>query len=173
MLVAMAASDKIVVVGAGIGGLALALALLKRGMDVEVYEQASELKEIGAGVQISSNGTRVLHALGLEREIRELGAVPTGKEIRLWNTGQTWKLFDLGVISVERYGFPYVFLYRGDLQAILLNAVRREKPDAIHLGKRCIGIVQSACGVCARFRAQRTGECPDRNRRRRCSLART
>jgi 2-polyprenyl-6-methoxyphenol hydroxylase-like FAD-dependent oxidoreductase len=147
----MAAPDSIVVVGAGIGGLALALALLRRGMDVEVYEQASELKEMGAGVQISSNGTRVLHALGLEREIRELAAVLAGKEIRLWNTGQTWKLFDLGVISVERYGFPYVFLYRGDLQAVLLNAVKREKPDAIHLGKRCIGILQSACGVTVRF----------------------
>jgi len=56
----------IAVIGAGIGGLTAALALLKRGIDVEVYEQSDLLKEVGAGVQIGSNGTRVLYALGLD-----------------------------------------------------------------------------------------------------------
>src|SRR6266508_2455703 len=64
--VAMSASKNVVVVGAGIGGLTAALALLKRGIDVDVYEQSNQLKEVGAGIQISSNGTRVLFALGLE-----------------------------------------------------------------------------------------------------------
>ena len=58
--------DKVVIVGGGIGGLATALALVRRGIDVEVYEQAPELRELGAGVQISANGTRLLHALGLK-----------------------------------------------------------------------------------------------------------
>ena len=65
-----------VVVGAGIGGLAAALALLKRGIDVEVYEQSSELKEVGAGIQISSNGTRVLFALGLEAALGKVQVRP-------------------------------------------------------------------------------------------------
>ena len=97
--------DSVAIVGAGIGGLTAALALIRAGIGVEVYEQAPELKELGAGVQISSNGTRVLYALGLGREAERLGVVVAGKEIRLWNTGQTWKLFDLGAVSVERYGF--------------------------------------------------------------------
>ena len=50
--------------------------------------------------------------------------------MRLWNTGQTWKLFDLGAVSVERYGFPYMMFHRGDLHAVLLEAIRRERPDA-------------------------------------------
>src|SRR5215469_1424528 len=107
--------NNIAIVGGGIGGLAAALALARRGIDVDVYEQAPELRELGAGVQISSNGTRVLHALGLGEAMERLGVVVSGKEIRLWSTGQTWKLFDLGAESVERYGFPYMMFHRGDL----------------------------------------------------------
>jgi salicylate hydroxylase len=140
-------NDKVVIVGAGIGGLAAALALLRRGIDVTVYEQASELKELGAGVQIGSNGTRVLYALGLADALAAVAAVPTGKEIRLWNTGQTWKLFDLGATSVARYGFPYITMHRGDLHAVLAAAVRTAKPDAICLGKRCVAVAQSAQAV--------------------------
>jgi salicylate hydroxylase len=140
----MAGADKIAIVGGGIGGLTAGLALLRRGIDVEIFEQAAELKELGAGVQISSNGTRVLYALGLEQALREVCFVPSGKEIRLWNTGQTWKLFDLGAESVERYGFPYVTIHRRDLHEVLAKAIRRAKPDGIRLGKRCIGVTQSA-----------------------------
>jgi len=63
--VASASLPKVIIVGGGIGGLTAALALLKRGIDVEVYEQSAMLKEVGAGVQLGSNGTRVLYALGL------------------------------------------------------------------------------------------------------------
>lgn len=66
----MSASNKIVVVGGGIGGLAAALALFKEGLDVDVYEQAARLGELGAGIQISANGTRVLIALRLEEALR-------------------------------------------------------------------------------------------------------
>ena len=72
-------------------------------------------------MQISSNGTRVLYALGLGEAIERVGVVVAGKEIRLWSTGQTWKLFDLGAVSVERYGFPYMMFHRGDLHAVLLD----------------------------------------------------
>ena len=116
--------NKVAIVGAGIGGLTAALALIRQGIDVEVHEQAPELKELGAGVQISSNGTRVLCALGLHADVERVGVIVAGKEIRLWSTGQTWKLFDLGAESVERYGYPYVMFHRGDLHAMLLNAIR-------------------------------------------------
>jgi salicylate hydroxylase len=77
--------------------------------------------------------------------------VVAGKEIRLWSTGQTWKLFDLGAVSVERYGFPYLMFHRGDLHAVLLEAIRRECPDAIHLGRKCIGVSDDGDGVTVRF----------------------
>ncbi len=81
--------EKVVIVGAGIGGLAAALALIQRGIDVDVYEQAPELRELGAAVQISANGTRVLHALGLKEALERVQVRPAGKAIRLWNSGQT------------------------------------------------------------------------------------
>src|ERR1700739_183976 len=112
----------VAIVGAGIGGLAAALALTRRGIDVEVYEQAPELYELGAGVQVSSNGTRVLHALGLKAALEQVQVLPSGKAIRLWNTGRTWKLFDLGMESVERYGSPYITIHRGDLHGVIAKA---------------------------------------------------
>lgn len=127
---------RIAIIGAGIGGLTCALALLRRGCDVQVIEQARELGEIGAGVQISPNGTRVLSALGLGDRIEAVASEPLGKRVRLWNTGQTWNLFDLGALSRERYGFPYLTLHRGDLHRVLVDAVRALRPDAIRLATR-------------------------------------
>ncbi|MGH8699894.1 MAG: FAD-dependent monooxygenase [Burkholderiales bacterium] len=141
----------VLIAGGGIGGLAAALALLKRGFDVDVYEQAHEQREVGAGVQLSANGIRVLHELGVHEALRALACEATGKEVRLWNSGQTWKLFDLGAESVERYGFPYYLVYRPDLLAVLAEGVRREKPDAIHLNATCMGCEQSARSVVLRF----------------------
>ena len=112
------------------------------GCDVEVYEQAPELKEVGAGLQLSANGTRALYALGVGEELKALSCEATGKEIRLWNTGETWKLFDLGAVSVERYGCPYLTVYRPDLLDVLTRAVRRLKPEGIHLGSKGLAFVQ-------------------------------
>ncbi|HYR34880.1 MAG TPA: FAD-dependent monooxygenase [Burkholderiales bacterium] len=138
---------RVLIAGGGIAGLTAALALLRRGIDVEVYEQAAELKEVGAGVQLAANGTRVLHALGVGEELKALSAETQAKEIRLWNTGETWKLFDLGPVSVERYGAPYFTVYRPDLLDVLARAVRREKSDAIHLASRCTEFAQDDDGV--------------------------
>src|ERR1700730_12524071 len=149
LLATMAPS--VAIVGAGIGGLAAALAFVRRGIDVDVYEQAPELRELGAGVQISANGTRVLHALGLKDALEQVQVLPAGKAIRLWNTGQTWKLFDLGMESVERYGFPYITIHRGDLHDVIAQGVLKEKPNAIHLGRKCIGVTQAADDVEIQF----------------------
>jgi salicylate hydroxylase len=132
----------VLIAGGGIGGLAAALSLLSRGHEVDVYEQAPELKELGAGVQISPNGTRALHALGVFDTLQKLSCNTEGKEVRLWSTGRTWNLFDLGTEAIERYGFPYVTVYRPDLLQVLVDAVRAKKPDAIHLGKRAVGVTQ-------------------------------
>ena len=104
----MSTPKKVVVIGAGIGGLTAALALLARGIDVEVYEQSGELGEIGAGIQISSNGTRVLFALGLEAALGRVQVRPERRELRHWSTGETWNWFDLGDKSIERFGTPHL-----------------------------------------------------------------
>lgn len=132
----MAARPRVVVAGAGIGGLTATLALLQRGFDVTVYEQTAELREVGAGLQMSANGTRVMHALGVLDSLLAVSVLAAGKEIRLWNTGQTWKLFDLGMESVANWGFPYLTVWRPDLLGVLADAVRRLRPDAIRLGMK-------------------------------------
>jgi salicylate hydroxylase len=137
----------ILIAGAGIGGLTAALALIRRGVHVTVLEQARELAEIGAGVQISANGAHALFSLGLEPALQEVWCEPAGKEIRLWSTGETWKLFDLGAVSRERYGAPYFMIHRADLHRILLDAVEAAAPDAITLGARVTGFAQDERGV--------------------------
>ena len=142
---------EIAIVGAGIGGLVAAIALLDRGHDVTVYEQAPELAEVGAGLQLSANATRVLDAVGVLDKVVAVSSQLEGKEIRLWNTGQTWKLFDLGTESIERYGFPYVTLHRADLHTILADRVRALAPEAIKLNHKLADFAQDANGVALHF----------------------
>ena len=141
----------VAIVGAGIGGLVAALTLIQKGFAVDVYEQAPELRELGAGLQLSANGTRILIALGLGEAVEKISCVPEGKEVRLFNTGQTWKLFDLGETSVEKYGAPYWMAHRGDLHRILVDAVEQARPGAIRLGHKLVSFEQSADSVSMRF----------------------
>ncbi|TFZ05675.1 FAD-binding protein [Ramlibacter henchirensis] len=127
---------KIIVAGAGIGGLSAALALLRRGMDVVVLEQAAQLREVGAGLQLSANATRALFRLGLEDELMAMASEPKGKRIRLWNTGQSWRLFDFSAVSRERWGAPYITIHRADLHDVLAKAVQAAAPQALQLGRR-------------------------------------
>ena len=143
----MPTPTKIVIAGAGIGGLCCALALIRRGFDVTVLEQAPQLGEVGAGFQMSANGVRCLVDLGLGDELPQIATEAAGKQVRLWSTGQTWKLFDLGAESVEKYGFPYYLIYRADLHALMERRVRALQPNAIKLGAKAIGFVQDADGV--------------------------
>jgi len=146
-----ASSPSIIVIGGGIGGLTTALALLQRGLDVAVYEQAPVLREVGAGVQIGSNGTRVLYALGLDEALRALQVLPPRRQLRHWRTGEIWDWLTLGSASVERFGTPHILMHRNDLHELLVAAVRRLKPDAIKLGMRCEAVAQNAGAATARF----------------------
>ncbi len=132
----MSAAHQIAIVGAGIGGLTTAIALLQRGHDVTVFEQARALGELGAGLQIAANGSRVLRALGLEEPMAGVICEAEWKEVRVWSTGVTRKLFDLGADSRERFGAPYWFVHRGDFHRVLRETVTDLKPDAIRVGAR-------------------------------------
>jgi salicylate hydroxylase len=139
--------QKILIAGAGLGGLVAALALLRDGHEVQVFEQATTLGEVGAGLQLSANATRVLSLLGVDDAVRAVASVAAGKQVRLWNTGQTWKLFDLGRQSIAEYGHPYYTLYRPDLHAVLVEAVRALAPEALVLGAKVAGFTSSETGV--------------------------
>ncbi len=138
---------EILIAGAGLCGLTTALALLERGYTVRLFEQATDLREVGAGVQLGANGTRVLTSLGLDDAMRRIVCEPEGKEMRLWTTGQSWPVFDLGTESEQRYGAPYWMVHRGDFHAVLLAAVRAAAPDAIRTGAACVGFEQSDTDV--------------------------
>lgn len=135
---------KVVIAGGGIGGMSAALALLQRGIEVEVHEQAPALTEVGAGIQISPNGSRALDHLGVFGTLLGLSCTPERKEFRLWSTGKTWPLFDLGDLAVAKYGYPYLTVYRPDLLRALEEGVRALDPDAIRLGARAVGVAQDA-----------------------------
>lgn len=144
-------AKRVIIAGGGIGGLALGLALVQRGIAVSVHEQVAQPGEVGAGLQISANGARCLFSLGLEQAVRAIATVPDGKEVRLWNTGQRWKLFDLGLESERAFGFPYLMVHRGDLHAALLEALRRADPSAIRTGSRFTAFSQDSDGVHVQF----------------------
>lgn len=133
---------KVVIAGGGIGGMSAALALLQRGIEVEVHEQARALTEVGAGIQISPNGSRALDHLGVFEALRASSCTPERKEFRLWNTGRSWPLFDLGDLAVEKYGYPYLTVYRPDLLKAIEDGVRALDPSAIRLGARAVGVEQ-------------------------------
>jgi salicylate hydroxylase len=139
---------KALIAGAGIGGLAAALALNQAGFEVEVFERSRALGEVGAGVQVSPNGARVLHALGLAPALEAVAFRPQAVELRLRRSGLTVSRRPLGAESERRYGFPYYHLHRADLRRVLETAVRERCGDgAIRLGREVEGFEQDGDGV--------------------------
>ncbi|HEU5297134.1 MAG TPA: FAD-dependent monooxygenase [Burkholderiaceae bacterium] len=134
-----ASSMHVLIAGAGIAGLATALALQRSGATVTIVEQSSALREFGAGLQISPNGSRVLLALGLGAALEPVVCAAAAKEVRLWNSGRRWPLFDLGADALARFGAPYWMVHRGDLHRVLLAAVRAQRSDAVRLGAKACG----------------------------------
>ena len=139
---------KALIAGAGIGGLAAALSLNEAGFEVEIYERARRLDEVGAGVQVSPNGARVLHALGLAPALERVAFRPQAVELRLYRSGFTVSRTPLGAEIERRYGFPYYHLHRADLHGVLEAAVReRCGENAIQLGREVEDVEQGAAGV--------------------------
>jgi salicylate hydroxylase len=102
------------VVGGGIGGLTAALSLFRRGFDVQVYEQAAALGEVGAGVQVSPNASRVLHRLGLAEELATTGVKPVAWHQRRWDDGRTLLRSPLAEPLEATFGFPHYQMHRAD-----------------------------------------------------------
>ncbi len=140
----------VIVVGAGIGGLAAALALARAGQRVRVFEQAAALGEVGAGLSITPNAGRALLHLGLGARLAAIGSTPPVGAIRHYATGEI--LVTLGQDqSRERYGVPLYHVHRADLHAALGAALRSMQSDAIETGRVLESLEQRANGVVARF----------------------
>ena len=140
-------SQRILIAGAGIGGLAAASCLMKAGHHVEIYEQAPQLAEVGAGIQISANAMHVLRHLGLEQAIGKVGVRPGAYEFRLHDTGELIQRFPLSDEHERLNGAPYTQLHRADLHDILAARAREFDPGVVRLNRRVAGFSESADGV--------------------------
>jgi salicylate hydroxylase len=134
---------RIVVVGSGIGGLTAAIALQAKGFEVEVYDQASELSEIGAGVSVGGNGMRVLDDLGLGRAVRDVSSNLQRIEFHHWLSGEIFYEHPMGDWYDQRFGGPFLGAHRADLHQVLLAGL----DGTPHLGRRCAAVHESPDGV--------------------------
>ena len=126
----------IIIAGAGIGGLTAALAIARRGFRVVLLEQASRLEELGAGIQLSPNASRILIELGLGEQLRHHAVAPETFRVVDAPSARVLASAPLGAIVEKRYGAPYWMIHRGDLQAVLSEAVQASPDIALHLGAR-------------------------------------
>lgn len=144
---------KILIAGAGIGGLTTALCLQRAGYDVAVHEQATHLSEIGAGIQCGANAMRVFRYLGLEDELRSVAVEPTAVLFRDYRSGGVLHELTLGKTYEQRYGAPYLNIYRADLQKALRQALEMRAPGSLVLGSAITGFEETQESVIAMTKA--------------------
>src|SRR5690349_13956096 len=115
--------QNVAIIGAGLGGLNAAIALRQRGFKVTVFEQAPELGEIGAGIQLSPNASRVLMALGLDKAFEAIAFEPNRHVVRNGTTGGIVSATQMRGVFRSQYGAGYFGAHRADLHAVLQSAV--------------------------------------------------
>ena len=140
-----------IVIGAGIGGLAAAHALQRAGMRVRVYEQSPTLGEVGAGLSISPNGALALKALGVFDEFRDLAYAPEHQVVRHFQSGRVLAHVTRGERLEETYGERYYVIHRADLHQVLVDSVVDHDSDAIVTDHRFEELQQDGDGVTVRF----------------------
>lgn len=136
----------VLVAGAGIGGLATALALAKVGAETSILERASALEEIGAGLQLSPNATRILKRLGVLDAIAATAFRPSGIRVRSARSGAVLSFMPLDDAE-QRWGAPYLVVRRADLQRVLVEATAAQPTIQLHLGTTLSGFGTTATGV--------------------------
>jgi len=136
----------VAIIGGGIGGLTLAIALAQAPLSVQIFEQDIALREIGAGIAISGNATRLLQKLGVDPT--PVANVPPTLEFRRWNDGQLLWSHPIGNWYRQEMGAPFVTLHRSTLQQLLAAAVPSE---SIHLSHRLRGLSEEPDGVRLQF----------------------
>jgi len=132
------ASPSVVIAGAGIGGLTAALALAARGCDVTLIERRTGFSEIGAGIQLSPNASRVLFGLGLGPALRHVATEPDRLAVRALASGRGIGAMALGRAMQRRFGAPYLVVHRANLQTVLLDAVRARPNLRLLVGRSAV-----------------------------------
>ena len=138
---------KILIAGAGLGGLAAAACLLKRGFSVRIFEQAPQLGEVGAGIQQSANSVKVLYDLGLRAALEQVAVKPGHYEFRRFDTGELLHRIPFAGAHERDHGAPYYHLHRADFHRILLDKVLALDPGCITLNAKVTGFSEGAGGV--------------------------
>jgi salicylate hydroxylase len=128
---------RIAVIGGGIGGLTAALSLRQAGFEVDVYEQAPELTQIGGGINMGPNAVRILCRLGLAAGLDREGVRPLFTHQRRWQDGCTLQRAPLNPLCEKLYGAPHITIHRADLLAVIASGFPAQH---IHLGHRLIGL---------------------------------
>lgn len=144
------AIDRVVVVGGGIGGLSFALGLQRRGIAVTVYERATELREIGAGIILQPNGRNGLVDLGVDAAVEAASSCPNVFHGCDYATGEVLSSTPSARVA-EKFGLPALAVHRGDLHAALLAAVRANDAEAVHAAHEFVSLDQDADEVTVRF----------------------
>ena len=139
----------VIVIGAGIGGLTAALSLQRHGFKVSVYEQASELREFGAGLLVTPNAMHALEFLGVGEVIAATSNVSNEQLIRHFQSGKIIHRRPAGHYYKSKYGAGHFQVHRADLHNALNAAVLANDPDCIHLAHAFSDLVQSESGVTA------------------------
>lgn len=142
---------KILIVGAGLGGLSAACCLMKAGFDVEIFEQARVLGEVGAGIQLSANAMHVMRYLGLDEAIIKVGVKPGAYVFRLHDTGEVIQQFPLSEEHERQHGAPYIQIHRADLHDLLVEKANKFRPDVIHLNKQAVSFSENENGIELKF----------------------
>lgn len=141
--------DEVVIVGAGIGGLTLGLALHEAGIPCRIFESAAEIKAVGVGINLLPHATKELAALGLESALAKV-AITTTDATFFNRFGQLIYQEPLG--RAAGYDHPQFSIHRGDLQRVLLDAfIARAGADRLQTNKHCVGVAQDAAGVTVTF----------------------
>ena len=173
-------SRQLLMAGGGIGALSAALAATRAGWEVRLYEQAQAFSEVGAGLQLGPNATRLLHAWGLGHALSQVAAFPEQLVARSAASGDALGRLPLGPRFHKRYGAPYATLHRHDLHSLLLRALHTggghlhlnspvheftEGPDGVQLSWVDGRVVEGdallgADGVWSAVRAQLLGDGP-------------
>ena len=144
----MPRKPRVAIIGGGIGGLTAALAMHRRDVEVEVYEQSAQIGEIGAGITLSPNAIKAYRALGLESAIRAIGFELDYQLVRSWDSGKVISQVPRKGVYEKEFGAPYLSMHRADL----VDLLHRHLPERIfHLGARCIEVETTNAGARARF----------------------
>ena len=140
-------NHSIVIAGGGIGGLAAGLRCAAAGAEVRLVERAPAFSEVGAGIQMGPNVTRILQAWGLDVGLQAVAAYPDQMQVRQAPSGQVTGQLRWGAHALAKYGAPYATIHRADLHQLLLDALQQQNRVCLHVNQGVQGYDKTSDGM--------------------------